>query len=188
MLTEFYTNPLFWIGLYLVGYIIAIVALSSSGVRIKVENKIPKPLTRIFILLTFVAPPVILPITKGPKMKIPTPVALTVGIVLLGINFIIKIVAQRQIGVSPALKNKAKLNTSGIYGVVRHPLYMSNGLLALGMAILFKSMHALLFSIPYALLYLLIIHFEEKNLLERCGEEYKEYKRKTPWKMIPKVI
>ena len=49
-------------------------------------------------------------------------------------------------------------------------------------------MCALLFSIPYALLYLFIIHFEEKNLLERYGEEYKEYKRKTPWKMIPKVI
>lgn len=65
---------------------------------------------------------------------------------------------------------------------------MSNGLLALGVAILFKSMYALLFSIPYGLLYLLIIHFEEKNLLERHGEEYKEYKRKTPWKMIPKVI
>jgi len=79
MLTEFYTNPLFWIGLYLVGYIIAIVALSSSGVRIKVENKIPKLLTRVFILLTFVAPPVILPITEGPKMTIPTPVALLWG-------------------------------------------------------------------------------------------------------------
>ncbi|PIP12413.1 MAG: hypothetical protein COT45_01465 [bacterium (Candidatus Stahlbacteria) CG08_land_8_20_14_0_20_40_26] len=85
-------------------------------------------------------------------------------------------------------KSKAKLSTTGIYGVVRHPLYTSNGLLALGMAILFKSMCALLFSIPYALLYLFIIHFEEKNLLERYGEEYKEYKRKTPWKMIPKVI
>jgi len=188
MLTEFYTNPLFWIGLYLVGYLVAIAVLSISGMQTKVENKIPKSLTRVFILLTFVAPPVILPITEGPKMTIPTPVALTVGILLLSINFIIKIVAQRQIGVSPALKSKAKLSTTGIYGVVRHPLYMSNGLLALGMAILFKSMYALLFSIPYALLYLLIIHFEEKNLLERHGEEYKEYKRKTLWKMIPKVI
>jgi len=188
MLTEFYANPLFWIGLYLVGYIIAIAVLSISGMQTKIENKIPRPLTRIFILLTFVAPPLVLPFTRGPKIAIPTPVALTVGILLLGINFIIKIVAQRQIGVSPALKSKAKLITTGIYGVIRHPLYISNGLLALGMAILFESMYALLFSIPYTLLYLLIIHFEEKSFLERYGEKYKEYKRKTPWKMIPKVI
>jgi len=127
-------------------------------------------------------------------MAIPTPVALTVGILLLSINFIIKIVAQRQIGVSPAFpldsakKSKAKLITTGIYGIVRHPLYLSNSLLAFGIAILFKSMYALLFSIPYALLYLPIVHFEEKGLLEKYGGEYKEYKRKTPWKMIPKVI
>ncbi|MCK4330496.1 isoprenylcysteine carboxylmethyltransferase family protein [candidate division WOR-3 bacterium] len=184
----FFINPLFWVGLYIVGYVITIVVVNKSGMRIRVETKMPRFLMRIFILLTFMVPPLVLPFTRGPKMTIPTPVALTVGILLLVINFIIKIVAQRHIGVFPALKNKAKLYTTGIYGVVRHPLYMSNGLLALGIAILFKSMYALLFSIPYALLYLLIIHFEEKNLLERYGEEYKEYKRKNPWKMIPKVI
>lgn len=188
MVNAFFINSLFWIGLYIVGYVITIVVVSQSGMRIRVETKMPGVLTRIFILLTFVAPPVILPFTKGPKIAIPTSVALTVGILLLGINFIIKIVAQRQIGVSPALKSKAKLITTGIYGIVRHPLYLSNGLLAIGMAILLKSMSALLFSIPYALLYLLIIHFEERGLLEKYGEEYEAYKGKTPWRMIPKII
>lgn len=102
MLTDFYTNPLFWIGLYLVGYIITMVVIRSYSMQKRTENKTPKSLMRIFILLTFVAPPLVLPFTRGPKMAIPTPVALTVGILLLSINFIIKIVAQRQIGVSPA--------------------------------------------------------------------------------------
>jgi len=199
MLNNFWTNPLFWIGIYLIGYIITIVVLASPRVSNRVENKIPKPLVRIFILLTFIVPPVILPFapldnkrltgfTEGPRIAIPIPVALTVGILLLGINFIIKIVAQRQIGVSPALKSKANLITTGIYGIVRHPLYMSNGLLAIGMAILFRSVYALLFSIPYTLLYLPIIHFEEKGLLEKYGEEYEDYRRKVPWKLIPKII
>jgi protein-S-isoprenylcysteine O-methyltransferase Ste14 len=166
MLTGFYTNPLFWMGLHLVGYVITIVVLTLPRVSNSVENKIPKPLTRIFILLTFIAPPVILPFTKGPKIAISTPIALTAGILLLVINFAIKIVAQRQIGVSPALKSKEKLIMTGIYGTVRHPLYLSNGLLAIGLAILLKSTFALLFSITYTLLYLQIIHLEERNLSE----------------------
>ncbi len=199
MLTGFYTNPLFWIGLHLVGYVITIVVFASPRVSNSVENKIPKPLTRIFILLTFIVPPVILPFTslysehltgftKRPKIAISTPVALTVGIFLLVINFYIKILAQRKIGVSPALKGKGKLITTGIYGIVRHPLYMSNRLLAIGMAVFFRSVCAILFSIPYSLSYLLIIHFEEKGLLEKYREKYKKYKKEVPWRMIPKVI
>lgn len=133
MIHNIWLNPLFWIGIYLVGYTIAILSLSISGMQTKVENKIPKPLVRIFTLLTFVAPPIILPftrldsehltgLTKSLKLAIPTWVALTVGILLLGTNFIVKILAQRQIGLAPALKGKAKLITTGVYGIVRHPL------------------------------------------------------------------
>ena len=148
----------------------------------------PKPIVRIFIFLTFIAFPVILPFSKGPKMAIPTFVAFTIGIFLLGVNLYIKILAQSQIGVSPALKGKEQLITTGMYKIVRHPLYLSNGLLAIGMAILLRSIYALLSSIAYTFLYLPIIHFEEKDLLAKYGEEYKEYKRKVPWKMIPKLF
>ncbi len=188
MLTKFWGNPLFWIGIYFVGYVITIIAMSHPKRLNKTEKKIPKPLMRFFMLLTFIAPPVALPFTRGPKLAIPTPVALTVGIILLIANFIIKAVAQRQIGALPVLKKKSNLVTTGIYGVIRNPLYMSNGLLAIGMAILFKSLNALLFSVPYSFLYLLIIYFEEKDLLEKYGEEYKEYKKKVKWKIIPKII
>lgn len=188
MLTNFWSKPLFWIGLYLIGYIITITILSLRGGSTKVENRMPKPFMRIFIFLTFIAPPVALPFTKGPKIAIPTPIAITIGIILLIINFVIKILAQKRIGALPTLKKKAKLVTTGIYGIVRHPLYMSNGLLAIGMAILLKSVYAILFSIPYSLLYLVIIYFEEKDLLEKYGEGYKEYKKKVKWKMIPKIV
>ena len=121
-------------------------------------------------------------------MEIPTPVALIIGIILLGMNLIIKISAQKQIGTIPALKGKGKLVTTGVYGTVRNPLYMSNGLLAMGMAILLRSLYAFLFSIPYFLSYLLIIRLEEKDLLEKYGREYQEYRKKVPWRMIPKLF
>jgi protein-S-isoprenylcysteine O-methyltransferase Ste14 len=188
MSNSFWGNPLFWIGIYLIGYIITIMVLSLPGMLTKIENKMPKPLIRTLILLTFIGPPVALPFTKGPKIRIPTPVALTVGIILLGINFIIKGLGQKEIGVIPALKSKGKLVTTGVYEIVRNPLYLSNGLLAIGMALLFRSMSALLFSIPYFLFYLPLIHFEEKDLLEKYGEEYEDYKKKVPWRIIPKLF
>ena len=188
MLNNFLNNPLFWTGIYLIGYIITIVALASPKVLNKIEKKLPKPLIRIFILPTFIAPPVILPFTRSPKIEIPTAIALFFGILLLVINFHIKIIAQKQIGAIPALKSKGKLITTGIYNIIRHPLYISNGLLAFGMAFLLKSLYALLFAIPYSLLYLPIIYFEEKDLLKKYGEVYEEYKRKVPWKMIPEIF
>lgn len=185
MLNTFLNNPPFWIGIYLVGYTITIIVLNLRVILTKVEHKIPKPLIRVFLLLTFIAPPLALPFTKGQKTAIP---ALIVGIILLGINFIIKALSQKQLGPIPALKSKGRLITTGIYGWVRHPIYLSNGLLAAGMAVLFKSMYALLFLIPYFLFYLPIIHFEEEDLLEKYREEYKEYKRKVPWRIIPKLF
>ena len=188
MLNSILGNPLFWIGIYFVGYVITIIVMSRPKRLNKAEKKIPKPLMRFFMLLTFIAPPVVLPFTRGPKLAIPTPVALGVGIILLVVNFIIKTLGQKRIGALPVLKKKSNLVTTGIYGIVRHSLYMSNGLLAVGMAILFKSLNALLFSIPYFLFYLLIIYFEEKDLLEKYGEEYKKYQRNVSWKIFPKVI
>jgi len=120
MLNNFWSSPLFWISVYLIGYIIVMVMFVSPRVLSKVENKMPKPLIRIFALLTFGVPVIALPFNEGPKIAIPTSVALTVGITTLGINFIIKILAQRQIGMSPALKSKMRLVTKGLYGIVRH--------------------------------------------------------------------
>jgi protein-S-isoprenylcysteine O-methyltransferase Ste14 len=173
---------------YLIGYTIVIIALSLKKTLTEIVNKLPKSLLRIYIFFTFIAPPVALPFTKGLKIAIPTYVALTVGIFLLAMNFLIKILAQKQIGALPVVKSKSKLVTTGIYGIVRNPLYMSNGLLAIGMAIFLRSMNALLFSIPYSLSYLLIIYFEEKDLLEKYGREYQDYKMKVPYRIIPKII
>ena len=187
MTNSIFSNPVFWIGVYSAGYTITILALGISSMQAKIQRRMPKFLVRIFLLLTFIAPPVIIPFTEGPKLAIPMPAALIVGVFLLATNFALKIVAQRQIGVLPALKGKAGLITTSVYGLIRHPLYVSNGLLAIGMAVLFRSMYALLFSVPYALLYLPIMHFEEKNLLKEYGGEYEKYREEVGM-VFPKII
>ncbi len=178
MVNNLWLNPLFWLSFYLVGYVIAILMLAIFGIE-KIKDKIPQWFLRVFIFLIFVLPPIVFPFTKSPRMTIPLIVSLFTGIFLIGISFIIRIVSQKQIGASPALKNKVKLITTGIYGFARHPLYIGNGLFAIGLALLFNSLYAFLFSILYAFLYLPIIYFEEKNLLKKYGEEYKKYKEEV---------
>lgn len=185
MLNNFYSNPFFWIGLYSSGYIIIAIVFTSSRILTNVKNRIPKLFIRAFILPTFIAPIIALPFTKGPQLAVPAAIALFIGAVLLGASFTVRILAQKQIGKFPALKAKEKLITTGIYGIIRNPMYASNGLLALGMAVLFKSTYAALFSIPYTLLFLPIIYFEEKDLLDKYGKEFEEYKKKVPWRLIP---
>ena len=181
-------EPAIWVSLYILGYIIVVMVLSSENRISRVQKSVPKPVIMLFMLLTFIMPPVILPFAKGPVIGIPSSISITLGIILIALNFVIKFLGQRKIGTIPGLKDKGNLVAGGIYGIVRHPLYMSNGLLAMGLAILFDARYALVFSICYFLLFLPIIYFEEKDLIRKYGEEYLKYKKKVPWRMIPRII
>ena len=139
MLNSFWLKPFFWIGIYLIGYTITILVFTSSKRSMKIENSIPKPIVKIFAFLTFVLPIIILPFTEGPKIAISSVVMVTLGIFFIGINFYLKIIAHREIGISPALKSKTDIITTGVCGIIRNPLYLSNTLFAIGMAVLFKS-------------------------------------------------
>ena len=116
-------NPLFWMVSFLLGYTAVIVVLSMPKVLVKIENIVPKILTRIIIFFIFIVPPVSLPFTEGPKITMPDPVSVSAGLSLLILNFVIKILAQKQIGKFPAIKAKSKLVTTGVYGIIRNPLY-----------------------------------------------------------------
>jgi protein-S-isoprenylcysteine O-methyltransferase Ste14 len=97
--------------------------------------------------------------------------------------------ANREIGVnwSPTIEKtqKQKLITSGIYGIVRHPLYLSGLLILVGTNIYFGSKWAWLGAILTLIALLLRIPVEEKHLIKRFGEAYIAYKRQTkailPW-------
>ncbi|MGD8386069.1 MAG: isoprenylcysteine carboxylmethyltransferase family protein [Desulfobacteraceae bacterium] len=181
-------SPWFWAALCAAGYLATLASLGPGKMRHLVYTRIPKGMIVAFMMIFIMLPPVALPFARGPKIGLPLWMAAVAGGAVFAANVVIKIMSQKKIGAVPALKQKGTLVTDGIYRVVRHPLYMSNGMLALGMALLMNSLYALLFSIPYSLGFLLIIHFEERMLIEQYGEEYRAYQRRVPWRMIPKLI
>ncbi|HHD92582.1 MAG TPA: isoprenylcysteine carboxylmethyltransferase family protein [Candidatus Portnoybacteria bacterium] len=184
------SNFFFWLSTYLIGYLITILLLLLLGVE-KINKKIPQLLLELFILLVFVLPLIAIPFSQGRKLTNSLPITffvLIIGGIIFLASIAIRITAQRQIKVFLSLKTKEKLVTTGIYKTIRNPLYLSNGLFSLGLSLLANSLYAFLFSILYSFLYLPIIFFEEKNLLEKYKDDYEKYKRETPWKLIPKII
>ena len=72
------------------------------------------------------------------------------------------------------------LNTTGIYAIVRNPLYIGNFLMFTGIVIVFSNEFAVLvFALFLILQYYFIILSEENFLQEKYGEPYKTYCRQV---------
>jgi len=90
---------------------------------------------------------------------------------------------------SPTLeiREKHELITRGIYGVIRHPMYASQWLLAIAQPLLLQNWIAgflnLLVFIPF---YLLRVKAEEQMMLDSFGAQYQEYMNKTG-RVLPKM-
>jgi protein-S-isoprenylcysteine O-methyltransferase Ste14 len=73
------------------------------------------------------------------------------------------------------------LTTTGIYSVVRHPLYLGNYLIFLGMALWpHNGWLAVVTSCAFALYYERIMLAEEAFLRERFGEDFETWAARTP--------
>lgn len=77
-----------------------------------------------------------------------------------------------------------KVVDSGLYGIVRHPMYTSTIFLFLSMPLILDS----IFSFAVMLIYPIIILFRIKNeeeMLENELDGYREYKEKVKYKVLP---
>jgi protein-S-isoprenylcysteine O-methyltransferase Ste14 len=78
------------------------------------------------------------------------------------------------------------LITSGIYSIIRHPMYASQGLFATAQLLLLQNWLAgPLNLIVFILFYLLRIRAEERMMLDVFGEPYREYMGRTG-RILPK--
>jgi protein-S-isoprenylcysteine O-methyltransferase Ste14 len=110
--------------------------------------------------------------------------ALCIGLALGGlalrgatVGFVPKDTSQR----NRARPQAEALNTTGLYSVVRHPLYLGNYLMWLGVAVFCRAWWApVIASLVFWLYYERIMFAEEEFLRRRFGQDYTAWASTTP--------
>lgn len=82
------------------------------------------------------------------------------------------------------VKYDQKLIDSGLYKIVRHPMYMSTIFLFLSMPLVLDSLISFIIFLIYPFIIVKRIHNEE-IILEKDLDGYKEYKSKVRYRLIP---
>jgi len=83
---------------------------------------------------------------------------------------------------------KGQLVTGGIFQYIRHPHYVSIIIVGFGLALFFYSLSALIIAFISIPIMIWSILDEEKLLIKQYGLEYKEYMKKVPWRLIPRIF
>jgi protein-S-isoprenylcysteine O-methyltransferase Ste14 len=107
-----------------------------------------------------------------------------IGVVLIAAALYVFWRAHAALGLnwSPTLeiREKHELITRGIYGVIRHPMYASQWVLAIAQPLLLQNWLVgfanLIIFIPF---YFLRVQAEEKMMQDSFGDEYRNYMKKT---------
>jgi protein-S-isoprenylcysteine O-methyltransferase Ste14 len=182
---KLFNNPIFW------------ALIASLGILFSGFSLIEKP-RKIFGAIGFLGiwslliSSLFLPLSFVEQLRMPLPdfIVLPIGILffLAGIFVIYLAFKKLSFSVASDIAKPKELVTSGIYGVVRHPLYLGLILAYLGWCFIFKALLALLFA-PVAFLFLLILtNFEEKDLIKTYDNIYREYQKRVPQRIIPKIL
>lgn len=79
-----------------------------------------------------------------------------------------------------------KVIDSGLYGIVRHPMYTATIILFLSMPLVLGSIIAFFVFLMYPILIVIRIIYEEK-FLEKELDGYIEYKKKVKYRLIPYI-
>lgn len=82
------------------------------------------------------------------------------------------------------VQENQKVIDTGLYGIVRHPMYFATVLLFLAMPLVLGSVYSFLIFLVYPFIIAKRIKNEEE-VLEKDLEGYTEYKQKVKYRMIP---
>jgi protein-S-isoprenylcysteine O-methyltransferase Ste14 len=112
-----------------------------------------------------------------------------VGDVLVGAGLLIAMITTIQNGYAAAnvkVESEQTVVSTGVYSVVRHPMYFGNVVMMIGVPLSLGSYWALLFVIPGLAVLATRILDEEKLLsLELTG--YREYAQRVHYRLVPGV-
>ena len=81
-------------------------------------------------------------------------------------------------------ERKQQVVSTGVYGIVRHPMYLGGILMFIGAPLLLGSGYGLLPGLALTVLLMARIHGEEE-MLARDLEGYREYMQKVRYRLVP---
>lgn len=84
------------------------------------------------------------------------------------------------------IQENQKVVDTGLYGVIRHPMYFATLVLFLSMPVILGSVYAFFVFLAYPFIIAKRIKYEEQ-FLEKQLSGYKEYKKKVKYKLLPFV-
>lgn len=119
---------------------------------------------------------------------VPTPVVIVAAVVFLIAYALYAEVMRENAYLSRTVtvqENQTVIDT-GLYGIVRHPMYMATILLFLAIPVILGSWYALIVFLHYPVLIVVRIANEEK-VLEEGLAGYAEYKKRVKYRIIPFV-
>ncbi len=147
------------------------------------KRRIVYALAGISAIILFETPRFLIPLLPQPRIDLPS--AKPLGLFLFAFGLAIMALAFFQL--MKARKEGWKLQTTGVYGIVRHPMYLGDVLWALGWSLAFKALYALALTPLWLFLRLCLATLEEEKLAEKYPE-YSEYVRRVRWRIVPFLI
>lgn len=117
---------------------------------------------------------------------VPTPVCL-VGDVLVAVGLGVAMLVIVQNGYAAAnvtVEAGQTLVTTGLYGLVRHPMYLGNVIMMIGVPLALGSYWGLVFVVP-GLIVLVLRIGDEESLLTQELAGYRAYTRQVRYRLVP---
>ena len=151
-----------------------------------------RTLQRILIAVIFVCFPAMFVVSaldhRFGWSPVPAAVSL-VGDVLVASGLILDmlvIIQNSYAAVNVVVEAGQRLVSSGLYGLVRHPMYTGNVILMLGVPLALGSYWGLVFVIPGLIVLILRIR-DEEDLLAHELSGYREYTQQVRYRLVPHV-
>jgi len=176
---DFYKDPFFWALMSMFGMVAGTSIFSKHALR---RSRIFVAMLLILVLVgRFVF---VLPLCEQPRFEFGEWRWIVGGIIVaLSLPF----------GAAPVFLVKwwdppregMKLRTTGIYGLVRNPIYLFEIIWPIGLSIMFNSIYGLALTPLWWLTFLIHTLAEEADLERALGEEYLAYKRKVRGRIFP---
>ena len=151
-----------------------------------------RTLQRIVITVVFICFPAMFVVSAlGPPLRMVagTGNGLVVGDVLVAVGLGVAMLVVVQNGYAAAnvtVESGQHLVSTGLYGLVRHPMYTGNVILMVGVPLALGSYWGLVFVVPGLIVLALRIR-DEEDLLEHELSGYREYTRQVRYRLVPYV-